>query len=282
MARSWKYSERSAAWPVTSAPSRKRTLEPLAYYPLSHRRSVGAIDSPFEKPTLQAISQVDTILVIKGGSVLRRADALKTLLMVFAVACLTLALMPHSAHAGQSGSNMHRSGPSHALNLGMGRAGVLKLHRASKFRGLSRAQRFGHHFGGKRKHARFKRHRHHKGRRHLRFGRHHRLRHGYVYWGRYYDRYERDNDYRYKRRRRADYAPTSNVSPSQSPDYRPPTFKWIHVGAEGAPSEQGEALTNCLSVRTQITVDGVPMDAFGKVCMRADGIWRLIPTEQAR
>ena len=222
---------------------------------------------------------------------MRRADALKTLLMVFAVACLTLALMPHSAHAGQSGSNMHRSGPSHALNLGMGRAGVLKLHRASNIRGLSRTQRFGHHFGGKRKFARFKRHRHQKGRRHLRFGRHHRLRHGYVYWGRYYDRYERDNDYRYKRRRRADYAPTSNVSPSQSPDYKPPTFKWIHVGAldgdtpslgEGAAYKQGEALTNCLSVRTQITVDGVPMDAFGKVCIQADGIWRLIPTEQAQ
>ena len=142
-----------------------------------------------------------------------------------------------------------------------------------------RGQRFGRHsFRGQR----FGRH----GFRGQRFGGH-----GYVYWGRYYDRYERDNDYRYKRRRRADYAPTSNVSPSQSPDYRPPTFKWIHVGAldgdtpslgEGAPSEQGEALTNCLSVRTQITVDGVPMDAFGKVCMRADGIWRLIPTEQAR
>ncbi len=222
---------------------------------------------------------------------MRRADALKTLLMVSAVTCLTLALMPHSAHAGQSGSNMHRSGPSHALNLGMGRAGVLDLHRASNFRGLSRTQRFGRHFGGKRKHARFKRQRHHKGRKHLRFGRTHRLRHSYVYRGRYYDRYERDDDYRYKRRRRADYAPTSDASPPQSPEYRPPTFKWIHVApldgdtpslGESAPSKQGEALTNCLSVRTQITVDGAPMDAFGKACMQADGTWRLVPTEQAQ
>ncbi len=237
------------------------------------------------------MSQVDTILDIEGGSVLRRADALKTLLMVSAVACLTLALMPHSAHAGQSGSNMHRSGPSHALNLGMGRAGVLDRHRASNFRGLSRTQRFGRHFGGKRKQARFTRQRHHKGRKHFRFGRHHRLRQGYVYGGRYSDRYERDEDYRNKRRPRADYAPTSNVSPSQSPDYRPPTFKWIRVGAldgdtpslgEGAAYKQGEALTNCLSVRTQITVDGVPMDAAGKACIQADGTWRLIPTEQAQ
>jgi len=236
------------------------------------------------------MSQVDTILGIKGGSVLRRVDALKTLLMVLGVTCLALVLMPHSAHAGQR-SNMHRSGHSNALNLGMGRAGVLDLHRASNFRGLSRTQRFGRHFGGKRKHARFKRNRHHKGRKHLRFGRTHRLRHSYVYRGRYYDRYERDDDYRYKRRRRADYAPTSDVSPPQAPDYRPPTFKWIHVGAldsdtpslgEGTPSKQGEALTNCLAVRTQITVDGAPMDAFGKVCIQADGTWQLIPTEQAQ
>ncbi len=234
---------------------------------------------------------------------MRRADALKTLLMVLGVTCSALALIPHSANAGQR-SNMHRSGPSHALNFGMGRAGVLDLHRASNFRGQSRTQRFGRHFGGKRKHARFKRHfdgkrkharfkrnRNHKGRKHLRFGRSHRLRHSYVYRGRYYDRYERDDDYRYKRRRRADYAPASDISPSQTPDYKPPTFKWIHVGAldgdarslgGGTPSKQGEALTNCLAVRTQITVDGMPMDAFGKVCIQADGIWRLIPTEQAR
>jgi hypothetical protein len=112
-----------------------------------------------------------------------------------------------------------------------------------------------------------------------------------VYGGRYYDGYDRDDDYRYKRRRRADYAPTSDASPPQSPEYRPPTFKWIHVPAqdddtpslgEGTPSKQGEALTNCLAVRTQITVDGAPMDAFGKACIQADGTWRLIPTEQAQ
>jgi len=186
---------------------------------------------------------------------------------------------------------MYRSGSSHALNLGMGRAGVLDLHRASNFRGLSRTQRFGRHFGGKRKHARFKRNRHHNGRKHLRSGRTHRLRQSYVYRGRYYDGYERNDDYRYQRRRRAGNAPTSYVSPSQSPDYRPPTFKWIQVAAqdddtpslgEGTPSKQGEALTNCLSVRTQITVDGAPMDAFGKACIQADGTWRLIPSEQAQ
>ena len=236
------------------------------------------------------MAQVDTILGIKGGRVLRRANALKTLLMVLGVTCFALVLMPHSAHAGQR-SNMHRSGSSHALNLGMGRAGVLDLHRASSFRGLSRTQRFGRHFGGKRKHARFKRQRHHNGRKHLRFGRSHRLRQSYVYGGRYYDGYERNDDDRYQRRRRAGNAPTSYVSPPQAPDYRPPTFKWIHVAAqdddtpslgEGTPSKQGEALTNCLAVRTQITVDGAPMDAFGKACIQADGTWRLIPTDQGQ
>ncbi len=221
---------------------------------------------------------------------MRRADALKTLLMVLGVTCLALALMPHSADAGQR-SNMYRSGSSHALNLGMGRASVLDRHRASNFRGLSRTKRFGRHFGGKRKHARLKRHRILKSNRHRRFGRNHRLRRSYVYGGRYYGRYERYDGYRYKRRRRADYAPTSNVSPPQSPEYRPPTFKWIHVAEQdgdarslggGTPSKQGEALTNCLAVRTQITVDGMPMDAFGKACIQADGTWRLVPTEQAQ
>ncbi len=201
---------------------------------------------------------------------LRRTDALKTLLILLAVVYLTLALMPHSAHAGQSGSNMHRSGLSHAQHF----RGVIKLHRDSNFRGLRKTQRFGRHFDGKREHARFKRHRHHKGRNYLRFERRHRLRHP-----------------RYEAPRRADDAPTSYDAPSQSSEYRTPTFKWIHVGAldsdfrslgERAPSKEGEVLTNCLSVRTQITVDGAPMDAFGKVCIQADGTWRLIPTEQAQ
>jgi hypothetical protein len=32
-------------------------------------------------------------------------------------------------------------------------------------------------------------------------------------------------------------------------------------------------------VKTQITVDGNPMDAFGEACLSADGAWVLRPSQ---
>lgn len=110
----------------------------------------------------------------------------------------------------------------------------------------------------------------------------HRHRHAPVY---YYD-YDRDYGYRDEPRYQPSYRPEASVAP---PAYRygPVTPKWVHVGgdgasglsaAEGAYAEAGPG-TNCLTVKTQITVDGAPMDAFGKACLLADGTWQLRPAE---
>lgn len=81
--------------------------------------------------------------------------------------------------------------------------------------------------------------------------------------------------------------------PSQSsepaPAYKPPpvTPKWVHVGDDVgfSGSAKGDADggglgRNCLSVKTQITVDGAPVDAFGEACLLADGSWELKPSKQ--
>ena len=72
--------------------------------------------------------------------------------------------------------------------------------------------------------------------------------------------------------------------------YQPPpvTPKWVHVGddigfsgsAEGT-ADGGGPGNNCLSVKTQITVDGAPVDAFGEACLMADGSWELKPSKQS-
>jgi len=114
---------------------------------------------------------------------------------------------------------------------------------------------------------------------------------------------------RRKHRRRPFYAPTGYYYapanpyvtqpvvtpsyPSQSSEsaaaYKPPpvTPKWVHVGddigfsgsAEGG-ADGGGLGRNCLSVKTQITVDGAPVDAFGEACLLADGSWELKPSKQ--
>ncbi len=222
---------------------------------------------------------------------LRRPNASRGFWMAFKVAGLTLAAMPPAAYAGGNGSSVHRSGHNHALNLGMGRLGVINLHRAFSFRGQRRTQKFGRHFDGSRKHARLKHHRNHKGSKRLRFARHHRRGHHYVYASRYYDRYARYDRDRYKPRRDAGDAAGSYDPAPQTIANRPPSFKWIHVGAldgdarplgESAPSEEGALLSNCLSVRTQITVDGAPMEAIGKACIQGNGTWRLVLGEPAQ
>ena len=58
------------------------------------------------------------------------------------------------------------------------------------------------------------------------------------------------------------------------------------LSVQGSGSSPGPGSTpgdgagrNCLSVKTEITVDGKPVDAFGEACLLADGSWRLRPTE---
>ena len=222
---------------------------------------------------------------------LRRPNTSRCFLMALAVACLTFAAMPSAACAGGSGSFTHRSAHGYAQDSRAGRLGVVNLHRAFSFREPRRTQKFGRHFDGSRKHARLKRHRNHKGSKRLRFARHHRRGHHYVYASRYYDRYARYDRDRYKPRRDAGDAAGSYDPAPQTIANRPPSFKWIHVGAldgdarslgESAPSEDGALLSNCLSVRTQITVDGAPMEAIGKACIQGDGTWRLVPGEPAQ
>jgi hypothetical protein len=81
--------------------------------------------------------------------------------------------------------------------------------------------------------------------------------------------------------------PTQASTPTQSEKPPPVTPKWVHVGDDiglGGPGEgaaDGSGLGhNCLSVKTQITVDGAPVDAFGEACLLADGSWKLQPSKQ--
>ena len=97
-------------------------------------------------------------------------------------------------------------------------------------------------------------------------------------------------------RHRDDPRPAPSTQPAAgaaAPSYqdRPVTPKWVHVsGTDGAlgPSTAAGAYSNgglrrnCLSVKTQITVDGKPMDAFGEACLSADGTWQLEPAEQGK
>jgi hypothetical protein len=115
--------------------------------------------------------------------------------------------------------------------------------------------------------------------------RHHRHRHRHVPIS-YYD-YDHAYGYRDEPRYQPGYRPEASVA-SPAKQYGPVTPKWVHVGggdgasgrsgAEGAYAEAGPG-TNCLTVKTEITVDGTPMDAFGKACLLADGTWQLRPAE---
>ena len=84
---------------------------------------------------------------------------------------------------------------------------------------------------------------------------------------------------------------TQSEASAAAPSYRdrPVTPKWVHVSSiddavlsfttEGNFADGG-LRRNCLSVKTEITVDGKPMDAFGEACLSADGTWELRPSEQ--
>ncbi len=104
----------------------------------------------------------------------------------------------------------------------------------------------------------------------------------------YYYGYRRGYRYRDYPRSEPSYRPEKNevVQPYQ---YRPVIPKWVHVGGINStlgastvaePYAGGDPRRNCLSVKTEITIDGKPMDAFGEACLLADGTWQLEPSEQ--
>ena len=184
------------------------------------------------------------------------------------LAVVGLALGAAAAHAGQSKGTAVRTAGLH----GKGGHGF----------SFERHDRFDHgHF----KHKRF--HKHRK-RPDVVRRRDHKRRTvfvpGYAY------RYDRGYRYRYDPQPAPRYqAEASPAAPSYQD--RPVTPKWIHVsslggtlgasGAEGAYGEGGLG-NNCLSVKTEITVDGQAMDAFGEACLTPDGAWVLRPSEGNR
>jgi hypothetical protein len=180
--------------------------------------------------------------------------------MALSVACLLFATIPQTAFAGWGGPHGYSSGSRHGHHI---RAGSRKLavgYRSRHLQGRHKGYEYGHHYGGKHKVGYFK---------------HYRYRTGGSY-------------VRYDPPPRATYEPSAYQPPSQPAASKPFSPKWIHVGTsdidngfaeEAAPHEEGKPLTNCLAVRTEITVDGVPMDAYGRACLKADGSWRLEPVE---
>lgn len=184
---------------------------------------------------------------------------------LLAVLCLTLAAAA-AAHAGKGKPNVVRTTGQHA-----------KGGHGFGF-GQQRQFRNGH-FQQKHFHKHGKRSRSVKRRSHKR--RHVYLR-GYTY--------DYDRGYRYRNYPQPTPS-TQSYAETAAPSYRdrPVTPKWISVsnldgalvssGVEGA-YDDGGLRRNCLSVKTQITVDGKPLDAFGEACISADGTWELTPSEQ--
>ena len=207
----------------------------------------------------------------------------------------------------------------HDIKSGYGKGGYGshgRGHKAHRSRGNGHKA---HRSGGRHRGGHVKRRRHRSGNGNINFkrARAHHSRRGYGVWdhgGTYYHRWGR----KYRSHRRSygygyggygyggygDYGRGSSGrsyydngasarrsrSEAQAPadEPRPVVPKWVHVGptevdsgfSDGAPAaNETQALTNCLTVKTQITVDGSPMDAFGRACLQADGTWRLVPTD---
>ena len=101
--------------------------------------------------------------------------------------------------------------------------------------------------------------------------------------------YYYDRDYRYR-----DNSGSGSKYRSENGDVKQPyqtipvTPKWVHVGdlvdAEGPSTNEGPYVEsrhrrNCLYVKTEITIDGQPIEAFGNACLQADGSWQLVPSK---
>ena len=101
--------------------------------------------------------------------------------------------------------------------------------------------------------------------------------------------YYYDRDYGYR-----DNSGSGSKYRSENDDVKQPyqtipvTPKWVHVGdlvdAEGPSTNEGPYVEsrhrrNCLYVKTEITIDGQPIEAFGNACLQADGSWQLVPSK---
>ena len=208
------------------------------------------------------------MLASLGGIAVRHASSLpRFLAIVCAVACLALGAA--AAHAGGKGKAVRTAGLH-----GKGGHGV-SFGRQSQVR-----------------HGHFKSKRFHKHRKRPNVVRRSDRKRRPYYGSRYYygSGYGRGTRYYY------DPQPSPRIQSDPgpaAPSYRdrPVTPKWIHVGSlDGAPEFSGTEGAygdggfgnNCLSVKTQITVDGQAMDAFGEACLSADGAWVLRPSQDTQ
>ena len=190
---------------------------------------------------------------------------------VFTVFCLTLSTVP-SAQAGKA----TRVSKQHVK----GGHGFASKHHRSFRRGQFNRHGFRNHRRGKSYAIRRDRHR---------YGRHRRSSYGRYYsgYGSYYTGYAYPYWWRTSYGSVPRYRPETRtvVQPYQTP---PVTPKWVSVGdtnstlgskSAEAPNIETAARKNCLSVKTEIMVDGKPYDAFGEACLVADGSWEFRPTE---
>ncbi len=179
--------------------------------------------------------------------------------------CLLLSAVP-LAQAGKSKPNVVRTSGQH---VNSGRSFTIGHHR---------------HF----RHGRLKLNRFHKHDKRLSFAKSRKHKRRHVYVPTYYYGYRRG--YRYRNYPSSTPSYRSEKSDAVQPNqYRPVIPKWVHVGdidgTLGPPTIEepyggGGLRRNCLSVKTEITIDGKPMEAFGEACLLADGTWQLEPSEQ--
>jgi len=79
----------------------------------------------------------------------------------------------------------------------------------------------------------------------------------------------------------------TEARPAAPPDPPVPVRpKWIHIGGvQGpyqakAPYPRSDIQGSCLSVKTDIMVDGKLSEALGEVCLASDGAWVFMPSEK--
>ena len=193
--------------------------------------------------------------------------------------CFLMGTAAPSAYAGSKRSHAHGSFGKSGHGGRVARYG----HKGHSYHGKFKSHK-------RYKHSRFSnRHHFHKGHKHRRFARrhHYKRRYAYVpYYGYGYGyRYRRAYRYRDYPAPRRNY-PANGDTVAQPNQDIPVTPKWVHVygldGTEGPPTSEdpyGEGVLrkNCLNVKTEIMIDGQPVEAFGQACQQANGSWQLVP-----
>ncbi len=203
---------------------------------------------------------------------MRETPSLKYFCVVLVAICSLILPEVPLAHAGKGKPGFVRVSKQHARS-GHGSGFRQKRHARH---GNFKQKRFG-------KHSRrpdFVKRRGHK----------RRYSYGSTYNYGYGRRYGYGRDYGYRDYPRYEPIYRSETRPAVQPyQARPVTPKWVHVDSTGgtltsytaeAPNAESGVRRNCLSVKTEITVDGKLVDAFGEACILADGTWELRPSEQ--